>query len=260
VIVKSSRDTRYAEDMVVPHGKRLADGMVADYVGTKLSEVELKGAKVVLIDELHFFDSEEHQDSLRTLKSWQAAGVEVIATTLDQNSYGESMYEHRLREAGIPYTTDKLHGQCAYKGCTKPSTCTSRTKPFDGVWMGGAESYQPTCQEHHQLMDVFINPLLLVENQASFISLQELIYETLQVDNKQFCKLLNAALTAKQAGVPMQVLACGKCGKVHLDEGEWAKKAHQTHLCEHCDTLFEAPRRGVSNLLQVCSPRLAYGK
>ena len=98
-------------------------------------------------------------------------------------------------------------------------------------------------------MDVFLNPLLLIDNQASFISLQDLIYDTLQVDNLQFCKMLNAAVTSKQARVSMYVVACGKCGKVHLDEGKWAKDAHRTHLCKHCGTLFEAPRRGVSNLL-----------
>lgn len=34
-------------------------------------------------------------------------------------------------------------------------------------------------------------------------------------------------------------LRCPRCGRFHVDREEWANRPHHTHLCEHCDHLFE---------------------
>lgn len=39
------------------------------------------------------------------------------------------------------------------------------------------------------------------------------------------------------APIPM-ILPCPKCGKKHVDEGEWATKLHRTHLCAFCRLAF----------------------
>lgn len=33
-------------------------------------------------------------------------------------------------------------------------------------------------------------------------------------------------------------VTCTHCGKRHVDLGEWAKKNHSRHLCEHCHRFF----------------------
>ena len=109
-------------------------------------------------------------------------------------------------------------------------------------------------------MDVFINPYLLIENSDTFRDLQSYIYQQLGVDNRLFCRMLNAALTTKKAGIFMHATLCAFCEAPHLDEGKWAKERHSTHLCEGCHKLFFTPKRGVSNLLAVCSTRLAETK
>jgi predicted RNA-binding Zn-ribbon protein involved in translation (DUF1610 family) len=35
------------------------------------------------------------------------------------------------------------------------------------------------------------------------------------------------------AVIPMR-LTCPECGKLHVDEGEFAIKPHHTHSCQHC--------------------------
>jgi ABC-type nickel/cobalt efflux system permease component RcnA len=48
-------------------------------------------------------------------------------------------------------------------------------------------------------------------------------------------------------GVPVEI-CCPKCGKHHIDEGEWATKPHHTHLCAGCGhewRPFEYPTVGV---------------
>ena len=34
---------------------------------------------------------------------------------------------------------------------------------------------------------------------------------------------------------PVEILLwCPDCGERHIDQGEWAKKPHHTHSCQHC--------------------------
>ena len=92
--------------------------------------------------------------------------------------------------------------------------------------MGGAEAYQPTCQEHHAISDVFLNPYLLIGNAGGFQEGVRKIMKDLRVDRKALCRMLNAALVTKQAGIFMYAAECCHCGHLHLDEGAWAKERH----------------------------------
>lgn len=38
---------------------------------------------------------------------------------------------------------------------------------------------------------------------------------------------------SENPGAPMK-LCCPKCGKRHIDKGEWATKPHRTHMCQYC--------------------------
>lgn len=35
------------------------------------------------------------------------------------------------------------------------------------------------------------------------------------------------------------ILPCPACGRLHVDQGEWATRLHTTHLCEHCGLLWK---------------------
>lgn len=37
--------------------------------------------------------------------------------------------------------------------------------------------------------------------------------------------------------IPMR-LFCPECGEIHIDEGEFATKAHHTHACQHCGAVW----------------------
>lgn len=39
--------------------------------------------------------------------------------------------------------------------------------------------------------------------------------------------------------VPGEYIYCPKCGTLHVDLGEWAKRPHHEHLCEKCGHVFD---------------------
>ena len=45
--------------------------------------------------------------------------------------------------------------------------------------------------------------------------------------------LLGELNQARRNPVPM-LLWCPECGERHIDEGDFAKKLHRTHACQHC--------------------------
>ena len=47
--------------------------------------------------------------------------------------------------------------------------------------------------------------------------------------------------------VPMRI-PCPDCGKLHIDEGEFATKAHHTHACQNCGNVW---RPAVVNTIGV---------
>lgn len=48
-------------------------------------------------------------------------------------------------------------------------------------------------------------------------------------------------------GIKIDNVNCTFCGMPHSDKDEWCYKPHKTHLCEHCNELFEGNLKGVSN-------------
>ena len=49
--------------------------------------------------------------------------------------------------------------------------------------------------------------------------------------------------------VPTDMLLwCPECGQRHIDEGEFSRKVHHTHACQHCGHVWRPaviPTRGV---------------
>lgn len=59
----------------------------------------------------------------------------------------------------------------------------------------------------------------------------------------------------KGIAVPM-LLSCPKCGKQHVDEGEWAMRKHRTHQCQFCNhewRPFEYSTFGIEPEVQVAA-------
>jgi len=44
---------------------------------------------------------------------------------------------------------------------------------------------------------------------------------------------------------------CPKCGLQHIDKGEWATKAHKTHLCEGCGTKWRPKETATVGVKEV---------
>jgi hypothetical protein len=44
---------------------------------------------------------------------------------------------------------------------------------------------------------------------------------------------LDKALAAPDEPIPIR-LTCPECGRLHVDEGEWATRVHATHSCQFC--------------------------
>lgn len=55
-------------------------------------------------------------------------------------------------------------------------------------------------------------------------------------------------------------LSCPKCGRAHLDQGEWADKPHHTHLCGVCGHKWRVYGylRGVDHNLDYTFAKIGY--
>ena len=191
--------------MVISHDQNAENAVDSTHVVERLSEVELGTATDVFIDELHFFDAAEFSDTIETLRNWYELGVAVFGTTLNKRGDGLDFFQHRLEDASIPCTSEVVRGQCAYAGCTQPSELTARITAFDGNWVGGADKYQPCCEVHFPLMDVFVYPGALIHNWDFFKAQLHTLKQRLEVDQSRLCELLNAAAVALRNGVPLIV-------------------------------------------------------
>lgn len=54
---------------------------------------------------------------------------------------------------------------------------------------------------------------------------------------RELLKLRDAATAGFANPVPMR-LTCPSCGELHVDEGDFAKKPHHTHACQHCGMVW----------------------
>ena len=162
----------------------------------------------------------------------------------------------------MPYVEENHYGKCAHPICSKASELTARISVFDGTWVGGAEAYQPCCEEHHAIMDVFTFPGALIQNWDEIGLDEELFYSILSINStSELCEMLNALVTSLQhPKIPLLAAGCPRCAHIHVDKERWAHTAHVTHLCEKCGTHFEVADHGTSNKLVVCAPRLTHPK
>jgi thymidine kinase len=140
VVFKHGADRRYAGREVVTH-----DGARLGARAVQASEDILSAAglaEVVAIDEGHFFGDElpEVCDSLRE------RGADVIVTALDRTWKGQ-LFPAIQRLAGMADRHERVQATCAR--CGRPATVSQRIRAFDrpGDFVGGAESYEPRCEE-----------------------------------------------------------------------------------------------------------------
>jgi hypothetical protein len=61
--------------------------------------------------------------------------------------------------------------------------------------------------------------------------------DDLRKENDRLIAELNRAYLKLGEPVPMR-LACEGCGKLHIDEGEFATKPHHTHACQNCGLVW----------------------
>lgn len=61
--------------------------------------------------------------------------------------------------------------------------------------------------------------------------------DDLRKENYRLLVELNRAYLKLNEPVAMR-LTCEGCGKLHIDEGEFATKPHHTHACRHCGLVW----------------------
>lgn len=140
VAYKHEIDTRYQTDFIVTHGGKAFPAKPARRAGD-IAEIPPSGAIIVGIDEAHFFCAE----LLGVVSSLTRAGVHVLATALDVDSWGKPfpVVQQLMELATESVTLDAICGQC---GGT--ANRTQRLTPIiDGNMIGGSESYQPRCRQ-----------------------------------------------------------------------------------------------------------------
>jgi hypothetical protein len=60
---------------------------------------------------------------------------------------------------------------------------------------------------------------------------EDVVYNVI---NSLNCKLMSVV---SSGSIPMR-LECPSCHELHIDEGEFATKAHHTHACQHCGDVW----------------------
>lgn len=46
-------------------------------------------------------------------------------------------------------------------------------------------------------------------------------------------------------------LTCPQCGHRHVDEGEWAKRPHKSHLCANCGLIWRPSNEYTVGVLKL---------
>jgi thymidine kinase len=139
-VFKHAVDRRYAGREAVTHnGARVAARAVKDSADVLAAAGP---AEVVAIDEGHFFDDELPA----VCTALRERGVDVIVTALDRTWRGEH-FPAIQRLAELADRHEHVLAICAR--CGRPATVSQRIRPFErpGDFVGGAESYEPRCEE-----------------------------------------------------------------------------------------------------------------
>jgi hypothetical protein len=87
----------------------------------------------------------------------------------------------------------------------------------------------------------------------------ELALTRTQVDKYEMDGLRDADAYSKQvskllAPIPMR-MPCERCGRLHVDEGEFATKPHHTHECQHCGLTWRPALRNTVGVLFLSEHR-----
>ena len=152
-LFKPSIDNRYSEDEVVAHNGLRYEAFVIPTTRDgvrKIAEITRKeGYEVIGIDEVQFFPAE----IVDTLEELADSGVYVIASGLNLDFKAEPFpvtKELLVRADNIIYLT----AVCTV--CGRPATRSQRLidgkpAPRDSpvIMVGGRESYEARCREHH---------------------------------------------------------------------------------------------------------------
>lgn len=149
IVVKPTIDKRYSIDDIVSHDgtslKKLTGHSVRLLdVNDVLSNEDLEGIDIVLIDEAQFFTNLCNNSILNYLEK----GIDVVAVGLDLDSNGVPFgsMPFLLSIADVVY---KLSGICSV--CGEDATRTFRklsASSTDQVLIGGKETYEPRCLQH----------------------------------------------------------------------------------------------------------------
>ena len=145
-VFKPVVDNRYGKDVICTHDKL----KLKAYNIKGLEEIKVDDADVIVIDEFHFFPS----DILDYCRKFKKSGKHVILAGLNFDHLGDPIKFKDLKKDSedLKRMADEIHllkSKCAI--CGKEANMTERTvKTENYSLVGGAESYRPVCEEHHQ--------------------------------------------------------------------------------------------------------------
>lgn len=155
--VKPATDTRYAEDDIVTHDGKAVDASAIPQDTQDFSElfeyVEQREADAVGIDEAQFF-GDELVDAVYELREH---GYDVVVAGLDKDFRKEDfgpvpeIIADAQEDGYEPLTADC--DSCGEDAAYTQRLIDGEPAPYDSpqVLVGGKESYEPRCEDHHLL-------------------------------------------------------------------------------------------------------------
>lgn len=146
-VFKSAYDTRYKITEIVSHdGLQTQASIISSWAGTP-------AADHVFFDEVQFFTPPHfHDDIIAVVSTLLHDGVDVTVTGLDADWRGQPFPLTALLLA-MADEAIKLRSHCAV--CGRPATKTFKRQQAGGsIELGGAETYEPRCNEHWRTLPV----------------------------------------------------------------------------------------------------------
>ncbi len=150
-IFKRDIDTRYATDQIVTH-----DGLVFDkedvFIAKDVPDIEAllkEDTDVIMIDEAQFYEPKLPE----RIDEWVSQGKIVVTTVLPSDYRGVTFGPAGDLLARADKIT-QVFARCMHQEngvfCHRPATRTFRKSDVkDVVVIGGSETYEPRCREHH---------------------------------------------------------------------------------------------------------------
>ena len=162
IAFKSKMDDRYSQvgEIVTHNFNKIPAHLVdtGDEMLSKIAEQTEKGNEIdcVIIDELFLIDG-----GAAACLALYKKGYDVVVASIDLSFTGEPFYE--IKEL-MPYCTRIVKCKSVCSVCQKDArytykkVCVKHVDVFDSdpsveqIQVGGAELYEPRCQEHHNYM------------------------------------------------------------------------------------------------------------